>query len=91
MPPAAFVIRRNYVLFRHRAGMKDLNLIPRSFTDFANLDKLLHIHVLNFSFAWQRENASIFFSISSNFLLLWGLSLLLLAWMMTLSIIDCCS
>lgn len=57
MPPAAFVIRKNYVLFRHRAGMKDLNLIPRSFTDFANLDKLLHIHVLNFSFARQRENA----------------------------------
>lgn len=27
MSPAAFVIRRNYVLFRHRSGMKDLNLI----------------------------------------------------------------
>lgn len=51
IPPAAFVNRKNRVPFRHGAGMQDLNLIPRSFTDFVNLDELLNIHVLNFSFA----------------------------------------
>lgn len=40
--------------------MQDLNLIPTSVTDFVNLFKLLNIHMLNFSFAQQRENASIF-------------------------------
>jgi len=74
--PAAFVTRSNCVLFRHRPGMQDLNLIPRSFTDFVNLDKLLNIHMLNFSFAQQRENASIFCPFPVFFFLLWGLLLL---------------
>lgn len=60
MALAAFGNRRICVPFRQGAGMQDLNLICGSFTDFVNLDMLLNIHVLNFSFVQQRENGYIF-------------------------------
>lgn len=69
IPPAASVNRN--------CPNAKSELIPGSITEFENLGKQLNIHGLNFSFAQQRENASIFCSFPVKTFFGSGVSLLL--------------